>query len=112
MGLDNFWSGSVEGDFKVCGGLCSGHGNDSFRGKVYNTFIEWNTGVSLYDDVIDNRTIRTIADKLDKKIRECTKDGTFESFCEFWNMDEHEMLDLSRMFRVHALAGHTLTSWY
>ena len=35
MGLDNYWMknkeelGHVEGDFKICGGMLSGSGNDS-----------------------------------------------------------------------------------
>ena len=35
MGLDNIWkknkeeNGVIEGDFKLCGGVFSGHGNDS-----------------------------------------------------------------------------------
>ena len=54
MGLDNIWMknkdehGVIEGEFKICGGVFSGHGNDSFRGKVYERFVEDVTGVSLF----------------------------------------------------------------
>jgi len=75
MGLDNIWkknkeeNGVIEGDFKLCGGVFSGHGNDSFRGKVYDRFVEDVTGVSLYGDPetfeIPNETVKQMADDLE-----------------------------------------------
>ena len=56
MGLDNYWMkskeelGNIEGEFQICGGMFSGSGNNSFRGKVYHSFVEDITGVSLYGD--------------------------------------------------------------
>jgi hypothetical protein len=69
MGLDNLWkkndneTASVEGNFQICGGMFSGHGNDSFRGKVYHRLVEDITGISLYgytneSDIIPNEIIK------------------------------------------------------
>ena len=39
----------------LCGGMFSGHGNGSFRGKVYNDFVEEITRESLYQGYIPRR---------------------------------------------------------
>ena len=63
MGLDNYWMknkeelGEVEGEFKICGGMLSGNGNDSFRGKVYFRFIEDVCNENLYDEMIPNEIV-------------------------------------------------------
>lgn len=100
MGLDNFWSAAVEGDFNVCGGMFSGHGNESFRGKVYSDLVERVTGVSLYEDSIDNGTILDMADKLEEAAK-ADPEGP-----------GGEVTRLAQMFRAHADAGHSLSSWY
>ena len=73
MGLDNYWKdqhgkeGYVEGYFRVVGGLCSGNGNDSFRGKVYNEIVHELTGESLYQDKISSETVK----EMNEAIQEC-----------------------------------------
>ncbi len=113
MGLDNFWkkskdeAGEVEGEFKICGGIFSGHGNDSFRGKVYHRFVEDVTEVSLYGDLetneISNETVKKMADDL-----EATE--WRDSYIENYDIVEEEFKDLVKMFRLHADAGHYLVS--
>ena len=115
MGLDNIWkknkeeNGVIEGDFKLCGGVFSGHGNDSFRGKVYDRFVEDVTGVSLYGDPetfeIPNETVKQMADDL-----EATE--WRDSYVENYDIEEQEFKDLVRMFRLHADAGHYLLAWF
>ena len=115
MGLDNYWMkdknvpGVIEGDFKVCGGMLSGNGNDSFRGKVYSRFVQDVTGVSLYGDVdtllIDSDTVKEMADDL-----EATEWS--DSYIENYDIIEEEFKDLVRMFRLHADAGHYLLASY
>lgn len=115
MGLDNIWkknkeeNGVIEGDFKLCGGVFSGHGNDSFRGKVYDRFVEDVTGVSLYGDPetfeVPNETVKQMADDL-----EATE--WRDSYIENYDIEEHEFKDLVRMFRLHADAGHYLLAWF
>lgn len=98
---------AVEGDFKICGGMLSGHGNSSFRGKVYDRIVTGVTGVSLYtDDRIPNETVREMARKLaETPWREARKHDT-------WEITEAEYDDLVEMFKAHAEAGHVLTAWY
>ena len=113
MGLDNYWMknkeelGTIEGEFKVCGGMLSGNGNDSFRGKVYHRFVEDVTEVSLYGDRDTNEipieTVKKMADDL-----EATE--WRDSYIENYDIEEEEFRDLVRMFRLHADAGHYLVS--
>jgi hypothetical protein len=115
MGLDNIWkknkdeNGVIEGEFKLCGGVFSGHGNDSFRGKVYDRFVEDVTGVSLYGDPetfeIPNETVKQMADDL-----EATE--WRDSYIENYDIEEQEFKDLVKMFRLHADAGHYLLAWF
>ena len=115
MGLDNLWkkskdeNGVIEGDFKICGGMLSENGNDSFRGKVYYRFIEDVTEVSLYGDpdtgLIPNETVKKMADDL-----EATE--WRDSYIENYDLTEQEFRDLVRMFRLHADAGHYLFASY
>jgi hypothetical protein len=115
MGLDNIWMknkdehGVIEGEFKVCGGVFSGHGNDSFRGKVYARFVEEVTGVSLYGDPetfeTPNETVKQMADDL-----EATE--WRDSYIQNYDIEEQEFKDLVRMFRLHADAGHYLLAWF
>ena len=113
MGLDNYWMknkeelGTIEGEFKICGGMLSGNGNDSFRGKVYHRFVEDVTEVSLYGDRDTNEipleTVKKMADDL-----EATE--WRDSYIENYDIEEQEFKDLVRMFRLHADAGHYLVS--
>ena len=115
MGLDNYWMknkeefGVIEGIFKVCGGMLTDNGNDSFRGKVYYRFIEDVTEVNLYGHPdtgeIPNEVVKKMADDL-----EATE--WRDSFIESYDIIEEEFRDLVRMFRLHADAGHYLVSSY
>ena len=70
MGLDSYWldgdkkKASVPGHFRLVGGMLSGHGNDSFRGKCYAGLVESVTGVSLYQELIAPEVVREMSDKL------------------------------------------------
>lgn len=109
MGLDNYWMknkeelGEVEGEFKICGGMLSGHGNDSFRGKVYHRFIEDVCNENLYVEMIPNETVMQMADDL-----EATE--WRDSYISNFDIEEEEFKDLVKMFRLHADAGHYLVS--
>lgn len=109
MGLNNYWMknkeelGEVEGEFKICGGMLSGNGNDSFRGKVYFRFIEDVCNENLYDEMIPNETVKQMADDL-----EATE--WRDSYIENYDIEEEEFKDLVKMFRLHADAGHYLVS--
>ena len=115
MGLDNYWmkskdeAGVIEGEFKVCGGIYSDNGNDSFRGKVYCRFVEDVTNVSLYGDLetgeIPNETVKQMADDLEKT-------EFIPEYIAHYDIEEDEFKDLVKMFRLHADAGHYLIAWY
>ena len=115
MGLDNYWMkskdelGEIEGIFKVCGGMLSSNGNDSFRGKVYHRFVEDVTNVSLYGDretgEIPNETVKKMADDLEAV-------EWRDSYITNYDIEKQEFKDLVKMFRLHADAGHYLLAWY
>jgi hypothetical protein len=96
-------------ELKLVGGMFSGNGRQSFRGKAYYEFVEQVTGVSLYQDDIDNATIRKMADALEA--HELTPDESRElSYCD--RKGEDEFNDLKRMFRTYADAGAFLHGWW
>ena len=113
MGLDSFWvdaegkSASVEGKFEICGGMLSGHGNDSFRGKRYAGFIQESTGVSLYQESIPASVVKEMAEKLvnltwaNKQTLMCNQE-----------LYEQEINDLIKMFKLHADSGHEIRGWW
>lgn len=105
MGLDNFWvkPGSddptgVDVGFGLCGGLFSGDGGSSFRGKVYENDVASITGESLYQERIDAETVRRMADDLERAAESHQGDSSISR--------------LARMFRAHADAGHELVGWW
>ena len=112
MGLDNYWKkdkdtdGVVEGEFHVCGGICSGNGNDSFRGKVYNSIVEEITGISLYQDTISVEDV----EMMNEIIQETTYEGA--KSCASYDLGEEEWESFKKMWNAHAKARHFLISWW
>lgn len=114
MGLDCFWEmpegkehPNFEPPLKLCGGMFSGHGSESFRGKVYAEFIEKISGINLYKD-LNNEQVREIAEVLE--IKEVVR----KNMIYLWEGDQNSKVvnDLRRMFREYADAGATLRSWW
>ena len=112
MGLDNFWrkdedtEGYVDIDGGVCGGLLSGNGDSSFRGKVYNNIVVNVTGVSLYEDRIEPETIKT----MNEAIQACDHE-TARQYATY-ELGEEEWDNFKKMWNAHTKAGHYLVSWY
>jgi hypothetical protein len=113
MGLDNYWVTEelviFDPELRLCGGLCSGNGFESFRGKVYNDLVEGVTGVSLYtsdDELIPPETIKEMSKKLDNTSWKKAK--KFDT----WSITKEEYQDLQRMFREYAKVGASLDSWW
>lgn len=111
MGLDSFWrdenneSGNINGEFRICGGMLSDHGNSSFRGKVYEQLIISVTGVSLYQELIPAETVKQMAESLENK--------KWDSLFGFTHdIDEQEYNDLVKMFVEHAKENHHLVGWW
>lgn len=111
MGLDSFWRGQdgtegvVQGQYNLCGGMLSGHGNSSFRGKVYDRVVDTLTGVSLYQEEIPSETVKQMAEKLSAVpySRAVLADS---------GLDPDEWQDLVRMFQEHAKMDHKLLGWW
>ena len=112
MGLDNYWkenqdtNGNIQGTFKVCGGICSGNGNDSFRGKVYNSIIQEITGISLYQETISSDQIKT----MNELIQKCNFENA-KNFADY-NLEEEEWESFQKMWQAHSDANHYLISWW
>jgi hypothetical protein len=113
MGLDNFWCNGdtndicdVDKEFKVCGGMLSGHGGNSFRGKVYSAIIECLTNRSLYEDKLSVEEV--------KEINKTLKKTSFRSAKKHdeWDLTEAEWKNFKEMWAYHAEAGHSLKAWY
>ena len=113
MGLDNFWKknsdefGIVKAKLKVCGSMLNDDDDEnySFRGKMYARLIQDVSMVNLYDDTIPHETVKQIADDLESV--------TFiPEYIVHYDIEEDEFKDLTKMFRLHADAGHYLiSSW-
>lgn len=88
----------------LCGGMFSGTGGSSFRGKRYSELIERASGLSLYESLLENRDVWCISDALEIFLESFEEDE--DSFAK------EEVEDLARMFHAHAEAGHCLESWY
>ena len=111
MGLDNFWKdgeedGIIEGSYRICGGMCSDHGNSSFRGKVYSAIVSSLTGTSLYQDKIENEEVVKMGKILAEAGYEKAASHSDYQLCP----DEWE--DFVKAWQEHAKEGHQLISWY
>ena len=114
MGLDNFWQlpeGKEEPVFKpklrLCGGMFSSHGTGSFRGNVYNRFIEKVSGLSLYCN-LSNNDVKRISIALCGSLAA----NEFYKYYKAEEFTEKEFEDLKRMFLTYADCGATLMAWY
>lgn len=113
MGLDSFWVDAnrevvgVEGDFNICGGMLSDHGNRSFRGKVYSDIIKQITGESLYQEYISPEKVKEMSKALEETTYDevCTIDSSRQ-------LEEKEYSDLVAMFSAHSKANHGLVGWW
>lgn len=107
MGLDNFWlneakePAEVPGKFNLCGGMFSGHGNSSFRGKVYSDLFQQATNgkFSLYEEMTNEQVLAAL-EMLKKNQGKIT------------GYHREEIDEFIKMWELHALAGHNLHAWY
>ena len=120
MGLDTYanydknktlnWSG-----IELCGGILSGNGAGSFRGKVYANFIEEVTGESLYQESIPNETVKVMANKLDTYLKN-NNGNTSRTWCSKalidWPPNWEEVKSLAQWFKVAAKGGAKVNGWW
>jgi hypothetical protein len=112
MGLDCYWElptnevVTFDPELSLVGGILSGHGGGSFRGKVYSTFVMDRTDISLYQN-LDPEQVETIATALSETEWD-------EAFAEEYRnpRTREEFVDLVRMFQAYAQAGARMRAWY
>lgn len=112
MGLDNYWELPVnevvvfDPPLELWGGVLSGHGQGSFRGKVYSGFFQQQLDVSLFESK-SNEEVREISRRLNDIEWK-------EDFSEKYRAleSEEDLEDLKRMFEAYAKAGASLGAWY
>jgi hypothetical protein len=117
MGLDSFWVVSkkkspakpkdvkFDPELHLCGGMFSGHGSGSFRGKVYDAIIEEVTGVTLYQKMIPHKTVQAMALMLYNTPYK-------KEWGVHYEIDKREYNDIVRMFTGYADAGASLEGWW
>jgi hypothetical protein len=132
MGLDSYWAleviDSVTGEktyprmslefeppLNLIGGIFSGFGDDSFRGKAYANIITQVSDVNMYQEVMPNKEVKEIASSLE----ELSDEDLAELLRQDWgyNSDEREYLlkhaqDLKKMFRAFADHNAVLMGWW
>jgi len=110
MGLDSYFYKKElvepEGfpEHRLCVGMLSG-GSNSFRGKMYDTFIQDVSGETLYVDEGDHEFIKTIAESLENAT-------ITEETYKVYNITQEEIDDLKKVFRYAADNNLTYISWY
>jgi len=112
-------------DFKgisLCGGVFSGTGDSSFRGKVYNSFIEWVTGdeQTLYKESIDSDSVKEIRNQLSlffvenkdpEKAQNLLDDLNNRGIIDY-SITVDEVCNLLKFFDVCVEKGYTLHGWW
>jgi len=108
-------------DFKnvpavLCGGMFSGFGSGgSFRGKVYATFIEEVTGISLYTEEIDRDFVALMATRLERYLAAYEHPQTDEptDFVESeYQPEAAQLAGLVAWFRAAADGGYSVLGWW
>lgn len=98
-------------DNKLCGGMFSGGGN-SFRGKVYADWVDFCTGVSLYEEEIPADVVAEMYEDLSR----LTNPDNFAEFCNegfnTYGISFEEVQDLLKWFEVVKNEGATVVGWW
>jgi hypothetical protein len=95
----------------LCGGLFSGSGN-SFRGKVYDNWVEYCTGVSLYEDEIPADVVEQMYTTLSKLTNPVIFGEFNGSGSNTYGIDFEQAQDLLEWFKVVKDEGATIISWW
>jgi hypothetical protein len=122
MGLDNYASRSpddieltaedeqafAEATIELCGGLHSGDGGSSFRGKVYVAVVDRVAGATLTEEWIPPEEVRDIAAAFGR----CDPVRVVEeSVGDAYPVSGFEVLELRRFFSLCAERGLGLIGW-
>jgi len=95
----------------LCGGLFSGGGN-SFRGKVYNDWVEYCTGVSLYEEEIPADTVAEMYTALSKLTNPVVFGEFNNSGLNAYQIDFEQAQDILEWFKVVNDEGASIVGWW
>ena len=127
MGLDTYACRSIQdgeltqqelaafgqADIHLCGGLASGDGSDgSFRGKVYDMFMQEITGVSLYQEFISPEVVKQMCVSLQDCQPSDMVDIMNREGTNFNHLTNKDILELQKFFGVCAEQGLGLAGWW
>lgn len=79
------------------------------RGKVYSHVIEQISGVSLYQETLNNETIKQIADSLTEFNDNPRK---FADIVFYYNFTKTELKQLEKWFKIAAEKGCYIHGWW
>lgn len=94
----------------LCGGMFSGHGN-SFRGKVYDSWVEFVTGISLYEEMIPPEDVKNMACLMDD-VTELTWDKFNDLDLNHYGITYEQTKELAEWFSVVANEGGSIYGWW
>ena len=116
MGLDsyavmqkNMPDSYFDGIGELCGGMLSAGTGSSFRGKIYNDFIEEVTGHSLYEE-LDNYKCGKIADCIKVFLKE-NPDKEWD-YGKAYTVTREEAITLEKWFRIVHDNDGSYHAWY
>lgn len=95
----------------LCGGMFSGGGN-SFRGKVYNDWIEYCTGVSLYEEEIPADVVAQMYENLLKLTNPVIFGEFNQSGSNEYDIQFQEVQDLLNWFEVVVKEEASVVGWW
>jgi hypothetical protein len=124
MGLDSYASRSpgdvvlteedtaafANADLELCGGLYSGDGGASFRGKVYASLILEVAEEDIYEEWLPPAAVGRISDALGKRTPDELA-SLYEETAGRWSTTPKQMADLQRFFAICAERGLGLIGW-
>jgi hypothetical protein len=97
---------------KLCGGLFSGGGN-SFRGKVYNDWVQYCTGVSLYEEEIPADVVEQMYKALSNQTNPVIFGEFNNSGCnDTYQIDFEQAQDILEWFKVVNDEGASIVGWW
>jgi len=85
---------------------------NSFRGKIYNDYVKYVTGQSLYQGVIDEDTVAKMAEQLTKfALNEFNSEPGFESR-NIYGVDQVIANELAVWFQTVAKNNGVVVGWW
>ena len=82
-------------------------GLSAFRGGAYEDIVEPLTGISLYEEKIENQIIC----EMNQKIQECSFEKAY-GFAPERGLTSEERINFQKMWDAHAKACHHLVGWW